>query len=359
MKKYVRSLLAALLVPVVMLLPGAKAAEEKRFSNHFFNTFDTVVSLIGYAKDQETFDKAFQLVQDRFIYLNKVFDKYNAYEGFINLYTVNQNAAKGPVQVPKELMEVLIYCRENQQKYPATFNVAMGSVLSIWHDHRDLADANPASATVPDVADLQAAAVHTNIDDVVLDEVNSTVYFKDPALSLDVGAIAKGYAAESAAQLLFSSSSMTSFIINAGGNVRTGDQPQDGRKAWGIGIQDPFSTAFSDAPPIETLFMKDISVVTSGINERYYEVDGVRYHHLIDPKTLFPAQYMASVTIVTESSTLADFLSTTLFMMPYEEGRALIDSLPEVEAIWVLLDGTQHMTDGLNAYAQSKGATIK
>ncbi len=359
MKKILRALLAALLVPVIMLLPGAKATGEKRFSNHFFNTFDTVVSLIGYAKDQETFDQAFTLVQDRFIYLHKVFDKYNAYDGIVNLYTVNQNAAKAPVQVPKELMEVLVYCREMQTKYPATFNVAMGSVLSIWHDHRDLAESEPENASVPSMADLQAAALHTNIDDVVLDEVNATIYFKDPALSLDVGAIAKGYAAESAAQLLLSTSNMTSFIINAGGNVRAGDQPLDGRMAWGIGIQDPFSTIFSDAPPIETLYMKDISVVTSGINERYYEVDGERYHHLIDPKTLFPARYMASVSIVTESSELADFLSTTLFMMPYEEGRVLIDSLPEVEAIWVLLDGTQYMTDGLNDYAQSKGATVK
>ena len=359
MKKVLRSLLAALLVPVIMLLPGTRATAEKRFSNHFFDTFDTVVTLIGYAPDQQTFDAAFQLVQDRFTYLHRVFDKYNAYDGIVNLYTVNQNAAKAPVQVPKELMEILVYCRDMQKKYPATFNVAMGSVLNIWHDHRDIAESSPENATVPSTADLEAAAAHTNIDDVVLDEANSTIYFKDPGLSLDVGAIAKGYAAESAAQLLLSSSPMTSFIINAGGNVRAGDRPLDGRKAWGIGIQDPFSTAFSDAPPVETLFMKDISVVTSGINERYYEVEGERYHHLIDPKTLFPARYMASVTIVTESSELADFLSTTLFMMPYEEGRVLIDSLPEVEAIWVLLDGTQHMTDGLNTYAQSKGATAQ
>ncbi len=358
MKKVLRLLLTALLIPVFVLFPSAKAAEPKRFTNHFFNAFDTIISLIGYAPDQETFDSAFQTVQDRFIYLHRLFDKYNAYEGINNIYTVNEKAAQEPVKVAPELMEVLVYCRDMQKKYPGTTNIALGSVLNIWHDHRDIAENDPANATVPELADLQAAAAHTDMDKVILDEENSTVFFEDPELSLDVGAVAKGYAAESAAQQLLSSP-MTSFIINAGGNVRAGDKPQDGRNAWGVGIQDPFSSAYSDAPPVETLFLRDLSVVTSGINERYYEIDGVRYHHLIDPDTLFPARHMASVTIVTESSTLADFLSTTLFMMPYEEGRALIDSLPEVDALWVLLDGTIQMTDGLSSIALSKGATAQ
>ena len=358
MKKILRLLLAALLVPVVLLLPNGKAMEQKRFSNHFFDTFDTVVTLIGFAPDQETFDQAFTTVQDRFIYLHRLFDKYHSYEGLNNLYTLNREAAVQPVKVAPEMMEVLTYCRDMQKKFPGRKNIALGSVLQIWHDRREAAEDDPAAATIPDLADLQAAAAHTNMDDVILDAENSTVFYADPGLSLDLGAIAKGYTAESAAQMLLKSA-MPSFIINAGGNVRTGNPPLDGRKAWGIGIQNPFSTYLSDTPPLETLFLHNMSVVTSGINERYFEVNGVRYHHIIDPKTLFPGTYMASVTIVTESSFLADFLTTVLFLTPYEEGRALIDSLPEVEAIWVLPDGTMHMSDGLNAYAQSKGATAK
>ena len=356
MKKVLRILITALLIPAFILFPGAKAEEPKRFSNHFFDTFDTIVSLIGYAPDQETFDSAFQTVKDRFIYLHRLFDKYNAYEGINNLYTVNHQAAQAPVKVAPEMMELLAYCRDMQKKFPGATNIAMGSVLNIWHDHREAADAEPQNATVPSLQELQKAASHANMDNVVLDEENSTVFFKDPELSLDVGAVAKGYAAESAAKLLLATP-MTSFVINAGGNVRAGDKPLDGRKAWGVGIQDPFAPAYSDAPTVETLFLRDLSVVTSGINERYYEVDGVRYHHLVDPDTLFPARYMASVTIVTQDSQLADFLSTTLFLMPYEEGRALIDSLPGVEALWVMSDKTIHMTDGLNSIAASKGAT--
>lgn len=358
MKKILRILLTALLIPVFVLFPGARASESKRFTNHFFNTFDTIISLIGYAPNQETFDSAFQAVQERFTYLHRLFDKYNAYEGVNNLYIVNRDAAKAPVKVAPELMELLVFCRDMQKKFPGATNIAMGSVLKIWHDHREQAAADPASATVPDLAELQAAAAHTDMDKVVLDEENSTVFFLDPEMSLDLGAVAKGYAAESAAKLLLDSP-MTSFIINAGGNVRTGGKPLDGRNAWGVAIQNPFSSAFSDAPSVETLFLHDMSVVTSGINERYYEVDGVRYHHLIDPNTLFPARHMASVTVVTEDSGMADFLSTALFMMSYEEGRALVDSLPGVDALWVLLDGTVYMTEGIEAIALSKGATAQ
>ena len=357
MKKLLRLLLTVLLIPVFILYPNAKA-EPKRYTNHFFGTFDTIVSLIGYATDQKTFDSAFLEVQERFTYLHRLFDKYNAYAGINNLYTINQKAAQEPVKVAPELMEVLVYCRDMQKKYPGTNNIALGSVLNIWHDYREDAQNDPSTASVPELAKLMEAAAHTDMDKVILDEANSTVFFEDPLLSLDVGAVAKGYASESAAQLLLASP-MTSFILNAGGNVRAGDKPLDGRIAWGVGIQDPFSSAYSDAPPVETLYLRGMSVVTSGINERYYEVDGIRYHRLIDPGTLFPARHMASVTIVTESSTLADFLSTTLFMMPYEEGRALIDSLPEVEAMWVLLDGSVQMTDGLGSIALSKGAAVQ
>ena len=361
MKKILRSLLCAALLPMFVLLPNAKATQAtqaQRFTGHFFDTFDTVVTLIGYAPDQATFDNAFTMVQDRFVYLHRLFDKYNSYEGVTNLYIVNQEAAKGPVEVAPEMMEVLSYCQDMQKRFPDRKNVAMGSVLNIWHDHREAAEADPDNAAVPTLEELQAAAAHTNMDDVILDKENSTVYFADPGLSLDLGAIAKGYSAESAAQLLLKSP-MPSFILNAGGNVRAGQPPQDGRSAWGVGIQDPFAPSFSDAPSVETLFLSNKSVVTSGINERYFEVEGVRYHHIIDPQTLFPGKYMASVTIVTESSFLADFLTTVLFLTPYEEGRALIDSLPDVEALWVLPDGTIHLSDGLLPMAKSQGATAQ
>lgn len=95
--------------------------------------------------------------------------------------------------------------------------------------------------------------------------------------------------------------------------------------------------------------MKYCSIVTSGDYQRYYEVDGKRYHHLIDPDTLQPGAYMHSVTVLCEDSALGDFLSTALFLTAYEEGRALVEATDGLEACWNLLDGTRYMTDGFAA----------
>ena len=158
---------------------------------------------------------------------------------------------------------------------------------------------------------------HTSIDDLILNAENQTVYFADPDLKLDVGAVAKGYAVEIVSRLLLAGD-MPSFILSGGGNVRTGNPPLDGRKAWGIGIQDPDGAIFGTGDLAETFFLSGLSVVTSGDYQRYYTVDGKNYHHLIDPDTLMPGDHFRAVSIITEDSGMADMLSTAAYLMPYE-----------------------------------------
>ena len=232
----------------------------------------------------------------------------------------------------------------------------MGSVLSIWHEYREAGLADPEHAQLPPMEALEAASGHMNIDDLVLDEENMTVYFADPQLRLDVGAVAKGYATELISQMLLAGP-MPSFIISAGGNVRLGNPPEDGRAAWGVGIQDPDGSVLGLSDIVETLFLANSSVVTSGDYQRFYVVDGESYHHLIDPDTLMPGKFYRSVSILTEDSGYADMLSTAAFLMPYEESRAFIESLSGVEAIWLFPDGTKEMTDGAAKIAKSRGAT--
>lgn len=331
----------------------------ERYSIGYFDTFDTLINLIAYAPDEATFQAVADEAHTMFQRLHQIYDGYNAYEGVNNLYTLNREAAKGPVEVPPELMDLLLFCQKNQPITEGTVNIALGAVLSIWHEYREEGLADEAAAKLPPMEDLLAASAHTGMQDVVLDPEKRTVYYTDPELQLDIGAVAKGYATELVAQHILASN-VSHFVISAGGNVRIGNPPLDGkRKLWGIGIQDPNSNVFSTdaSTTVESFYLSNMSVVTSGTYQRYYVVDGQAYHHLIDPSTLMPGTYFQAVTILTEDSGMADLLSTAAFLLPYERSRALIDSLEGVEALWILPDGTIEMTDGARKAAKSGGAS--
>jgi len=325
----------------------------------FFGTFDTIITIIGYAREEATFEKVTQEAKRRFERLHAVFDNYNAHEGVNGLFFMNREAPRGPVRVEPELMDLLQYCKEAQPQTKGTVNVALGAVLRLWHAFRDDAEYDPAAASLPSMEALRAAADHTDFDQVLLDPEGNTVTYLDPRIRIDVGSVAKGYAAQLVAEWMLASD-MPSFIISAGGNVVAGNPPRDGRLRWGVAVQDPDGLILGNAAgSLETLFVSNLSVVTSGDYQRYVVLDGVRYHHIISPDTLMPTDYMRAVTIVTEDSGWADILSTAVFLMPYEQGRAFVDSLDGVEALWVLHDSTVAMTDGMLPMAKSAGATSK
>ncbi len=328
-----------------------------RYSVVWLDTFDTVISLIGFAESEEAFAKEAERVHETLVYLHKLFDGYNRYEdeGIVSVCSLNECAGSEPVAVDPVLFALLRFAKA---QYPLTHgqtNVAMGSVLSLWHEYREAGLSDPDSAALPPMDALKEASAHADIADLILDEEACTVFFADPLLRLDVGAVAKGYAAEIVAQMLLAGE-MPSFILSAGGNVRIGESPADGRVNWGVGIQDPDGAAFGASDIVETLFLRGCSVVTSGDYQRFYTVDGKTYCHLIDPDTLMPGTFYRSVSIITEDSGYADLLSTAAFLMPYDESRAFIESLPGVEAIWLFPDGTETMTDGIREAARSQGA---
>ncbi|MCL1964353.1 MAG: FAD:protein FMN transferase [Firmicutes bacterium] len=344
---------------LLLCLPGGAAAEEayERFSMSFFNTFDTIITIIGYAREKAVFEGVTQEARRRFESLHEVFDGYNAYEGVKNLYYMNQQAPKGPVEVDPELMSLLLFCKEAQPHTNGTVNVALGAVLEIWHAFREDAEYDPEGVSPPSMEALREAAKHVDFDQVLLEPETNTVTYLDPYTRIDLGSVAKGYAAQLVGEWMMESG-MPSFILSAGGNVVVGDPPLDGRLRWGVGVQDPDGVIFGDPDAnMDVLFVSGTSVVTSGDYQRYVVVDGMRYHHIISPDTLMPADTMRAVTIVTKDSGWSDILSTAVFVMPYEAGRVFVDSLEGVEALWVLNDHTVEMTEGLRAMAKSEGAT--
>jgi len=347
--------LLCLLLAAALLLSGctAKKEEEKleKFTASFYDAFDTVITLVGYAKDQAAFDRVFGQAKEMFLHYHRIYDGYKSYEGVHNLYAVNRGAGSGPVPAEPELIDLLLYMKRLQPDLQGRVNVAMGSVLGYWHECREGGEALPRQSW------LEKMAEHTDYDQVIIDQEAGTVFFADPDLRLDLGAVAKGYATEIVASWLLTSE-MPSYIISAGGNVRCGHKPLDGRARWGVGIQNPDEALFSQAnTTLDVAYLTDMSVVTSGDYQRYYVVDGVRYHHIIDPDTLYPSTYMRQVTIVTRDSGYADALSTAVFLMPYEQGRAFVEGLNGVEAYWVLNDGSVQFTDGLASALRSQGAS--
>lgn len=336
-------------IGVLAVLAGCAATTDTEQNSepkvkYYYNFFDTESQILSYEGDSEsTFEKRAAAASELLETYHKRMDIYNEYSGMNNLCTVNQNAGGEAVEVDRELMDFLVYAKELSERTGGKMNIMLGAVLRPWHDCREAALNGTGPAAIPDMAVLEKGTEHTSLDALELDEEALTVRIADPDARLDVGALGKGYATEMAARLL-EDMGAKSYMLNIGGNIRlVGEKP--GGDSWRIGIKDPFE--------IENIYavleLTDTSCVTSGIYERYYTVDGVRYHHIIDPETLMPAAYFASVTVVTKDSGLADGLATALSCMSKEEGLALVNSLEDdVQVIWISLDGKHAYTNGLD-----------
>lgn len=350
MKKAVSMLLitSILFVQMLCFVGCEKKSELTKFSNYYFDYFDTATTIIGYEKTKEDFDATCEEIKSLLKEYHRLFTIYNRYEGLNNLVTINDvnDGKHDVVTVDKKIIDMLTFAKEMYQKTNGNVNIAMGSVLKIWHVYRNDGLDDPVNAELPPMDMLKEASKHTNIDDLIIDAENNTVFLADPQMSLDVGAIAKGYAVEQVAKHL-EEKGITGYILNVGGNVRTIGMA-DGEK-WKVGIENP-DTENKDKPFIEYLKIAGESVVTSGSYQRYYVVNGENYHHIIDPETLMPGTKYRSVSILTNDSGMGDAMSTALFLMDYEEGKKLVDATENVEAMWVMNDGEQLYSDGFKDY---------
>ena len=345
-KRILFLLLCAALVPLLALQGCAAPAktEETQYKSTFLDLFDTVSQVIGYDTDKETFTEFANQVKGELAEYHALYDIYHD-DAAASIKTINDNAGIQPVAVDRRIIDLLLESREIYTITGGKTNVALGAVLEIWHQYREVGIDDPENAELPPMEALQAAAQHVNIGDMIIDEEASTVYLRDPLMALDVGAVAKGYATERAAETI-EASGRTGVLLSIGGNVRAIGAKPDG-SAWNVAIQNP--DLESKQTGLFTLRINNLSVVTSGSYQRYYTVDGVKYNHIIDPETLMPTTYFIGISVVTADSGLADGLSTALFCMPLEQGKALVASLDGVEACWVLPDNTIEMTDGFRA----------
>jgi len=274
--------LSALLLAFVLLaslLFSSCGMQEKKYTAHSLDYFDTVTTITGYAASKDAFDQISEEILALLGEYHRLYTVYQRYDGLENLCTVNdvQNGTHRTVAVDRRITDMLLYAKEMYRVTNGKLNIAMGSVLSVWHEYRTAGLSDPGSAELPPSEMLREAARHTDIDRLILDPQNSTVWISDPAMTLDVGAVAKGYAVEMTARSL-EERGISGFVLNVGGNVRTVGTKPDGEK-WLVGIENP--NVESDEAYLANLYLAGESVVTSGSYQRFYTVNGKNYHHII------------------------------------------------------------------------------
>jgi thiamine biosynthesis lipoprotein len=258
---------------------------------------------------------------------------------------INRNAGIQPVGAPEELLDVLERARYYAELSGGAFDPTVGPLVRLW-------GIGGPSPRVPGAAEIQEALDLVDWRDLLIDREAGTVFLRRRGQALDLGAIAKGYAADRAALILETPGSprfrlpwrsgKRRAIIDLGGNILAlGERPGG---PWRIGIQDPLEER---GIYLGVLEVKDKSVVTSGIYERYFEEGGKRYHHILSTGDGYPVQNgLLSVTIIADRSTDADALSTAVFALGPEKGLALVEGLPDTEAILIREDRTVILSSG-------------
>lgn len=333
----------------------APDTEYTKYSSQFYGTFDTIVQIIGYSKTEEEFTGYAGQIKSRMEDLSHLYDIYYEYSGVNNIKTINDNAGIQPVAVREEILDLIEFCQQWYEKTDGKVNIALGPVLSVWHKYMERYSADSTDAKIPELSDLQEKLPLCDMSCVVVDREAGTVYLTQEGMSLDVGAVAKGYATQLACREAYEAG-FTSFVVSAGGNVVAGDPPLDGvRSGWGIGIQDPFTAEeLGGGNSVDVAYISNSCVVTSGDYQRFYMVGERRIHHIIDPDTLMPADYYRGVTVITQDSGIADLASTTLYTLPYQSSRAMAEKMGW-EAMWIFADGTIEWTDGMTPLLRDRG----
>ncbi|MDR2151109.1 MAG: FAD:protein FMN transferase [Spirochaetaceae bacterium] len=273
------------------------------------------------------------LYQRIFSRLREIEDTMSANRADTDVDRINQMAAIAPVPVGEDLFTVIETALHYAQLSEGAFDPTVGPLVKLWNIGFD-------NARIPESGEIASVLPLINWRNVILDQQHKTVFLTAPGMQLDLGGIAKGYAADEAVRII-RSLGIPRAIVNLGGNVYTYGIKKD-KSPWQVGIQDPLDNRDSSLG-FMTIFNQ--TLVTSGVYERYFVQDEKQYHHILSTKTGYPAETgLLSVTVVADRSIDADALSTGIFALGYEHGLALLENLGNVQAIFVFKDGTIHGT---------------
>lgn len=257
---------------------------------------------------------------------------------------VNKNSGISPQRVSSETFYVIKEAVRYSRITEGAFDPTIGPLVKLW-------GIGTSHECIPLRSDIDKALHLVNYNDIVLNETEKTVFLKRKGQSIDLGAIAKGYAADMVCKI-FRKNKVSSALIDLGGNIYALGKKSD-RSLWTIGIQNPFSKRGTFAGTIK---VKNKSLVTSGNYERYFVQSGVRYQHIIDPRTGFPStSSIVSATIVSDTSIEGDGLSTGIYILGLDKSIRIINSLKNVDAVLIDKNAKVYVSSGLkNNFALRK-----
>ena len=289
----------------------------------------TVVEIVATGQDNDLLDEAVTAAFAEMARLEKLLSKYQSTSDISRL-----SLSESGGEIAQETADVFALGLDVARKSDGAFDLTLGKLKSLWGFDKE-------APTIPEVKAISEAL--TGIGPLALSLEGRSIQKHSPQLQIDLGGIAKGYAVDRAISIL-KERGVTSAAVNAGGDMYLLGQRM--KRPWKIGIQHPRQ----EAGILETVQVSDRAVVTSGDYERFFEQEGVRYHHIFDPKSGMPARSCQSVTVIAESVALSDALATAVFVLGPEAGLKLLDQYSQVEGLITSADGSRHASNGWTKY---------
>lgn len=297
-----------------------------------FQMMGTFIDLVVYHSNGE------QLIRDAYNQLHDYAQRFTVNQPNSELMQVNRNAGISPIVVQPDLFNLIKIAKQYSEDITNPFNIAIGPLVKAWRiGFKD------AKLPSPDEIAIKLALVDAK--NIILNQQECSVYLSQQGMEIDLGAIAKGYFADRVKKMLVNAGVESGFI-SLGGNVLTiGQSPEPANQAWNVGIQNPLAERGSI---ICVVPLQDMSMVTSGINERFFEMNGQRYHHLLDAKTGMPIETdIAGLTIISQHSMDGEIWSTAGFLSSTTQAISYLNAQVGIEAVAISRCGDVRITQGL------------
>ena len=326
---------------IFALAPGIASANRAGPLGFDTNVMGTMVNLTIWSDDEGNAAEAANAVFAEFHRIDRLMSSWRRDSVVTN---INVNAGIHPVVVDGETMSVIERALSVSRRSNGAFDITVGAFRGLWKFDEDV------DGSIPDGKAVAAKVDLVNYRDVLIDPVHHSVMLRRPKMRITLGGVAKGYAVDRAADIL-RRRGFVDFVVHAGGDIYVSGR--HGKRPWHLGIRDPRG---APGAIFAVADIKDASFSTSGDYERGFVKNGVRYHHIIDPATGYPANRSRSVTVSAPDAITADMWSTALFVLGPVKGLALVEELPGVDAVFVGADNRLEVSSGLKGRIRILGA---